>query len=105
MEKQIKWLLVEIDWWVSEGLIEPAQAAALKSRYPVPAEAVSWSRIIFFSLGAVLAVRCRHLDKFVSHRLERSRYDLDTTKAMLDAGRYLYVAYMCQQAVEKLMKT
>jgi len=23
---------------------------------------------------------------------------------MLDAGRYLYVAYMCQQAVEKLLK-
>ena len=23
---------------------------------------------------------------------------------MLDAGRYLYVAYMCQQAIEKLLK-
>jgi HEPN domain-containing protein len=44
------------------------------------------------------------MDKFVSHWLERSRYDLDTAKAMLDAGRYLYVAYMCQQAVEKLLK-
>ncbi|MCU0601901.1 MAG: HEPN domain-containing protein [Desulfobacterales bacterium] len=29
---------------------------------------------------------------------------MDTAKAMLDAGRYLYVAYMCQQAVEKLLK-
>ncbi|HSV93225.1 MAG TPA: HEPN domain-containing protein [Desulfobacterales bacterium] len=44
------------------------------------------------------------MDKYVSHWLERSRYDLDTAKAMLDAGRYLYVAYMCQQAVEKLLK-
>jgi HEPN domain-containing protein len=44
------------------------------------------------------------MDKYVSHWLERSRYDLDTAKAMLDAGRYLYVAYMCQQAIEKLLK-
>jgi HEPN domain-containing protein len=29
---------------------------------------------------------------------------LETAKAMLDAGRYLYVAYMCQQAIEKLLK-
>jgi HEPN domain-containing protein len=44
------------------------------------------------------------MDKYVSHWLERSKYDLDTAKAMLDARRYLYVAYMCQQAVEKLLK-
>jgi HEPN domain-containing protein len=44
------------------------------------------------------------MDKYVSHWLERARYDLETAKAMLDAGRYLYVAYMCQQAVEKLLK-
>jgi len=44
------------------------------------------------------------MDKYVSHWLERSNYDLDTAKAMLDARRYLYVAYMCQQAVEKLLK-
>jgi HEPN domain-containing protein len=44
------------------------------------------------------------MDKYVSHWLERSRYDLDTAKAMLDAGRYLYVAYMGQQAIEKLLK-
>ena len=44
------------------------------------------------------------MDKYVSHWLERSKYDLETAKVMLDAGRYLYVAYMCQQAVEKLLK-
>ena len=44
------------------------------------------------------------MDKYVLHWLERSNYDLDTAKAMLDARRYLYVAYMCQQAVEKLLK-
>lgn len=33
-----------------------------------------------------------------------AEYDLDTAEAMLLSGRYLYVVYMCQQAVEKLVK-
>lgn len=41
----------------------------------------------------------------VAHWVERAEYDLETAKAMLDTARYLYVAYMCQQAVEKLLKT
>jgi HEPN domain-containing protein len=44
------------------------------------------------------------MDKYVSHWFERANYDLETAKAMLDAKRYLYVAYMCQQAIEKLLK-
>ncbi|HDZ23679.1 MAG TPA: HEPN domain-containing protein [Desulfobacteraceae bacterium] len=44
------------------------------------------------------------MDKIVGHWIERSEYDLDTAKAMLDTGRYLYVGYMCQQTVEKLLK-
>ena len=44
------------------------------------------------------------MDKIVEHWIERSQYDLDTAKAMLDTGRYLYVAYMCQQTVEKMLK-
>jgi len=35
---------------------------------------------------------------------EQARYDLDTAKAMLTAGRYLYVLFCCQQAVEKAIK-
>ena len=31
-------------------------------------------------------------------------YDLETAEAMLLSGRYLYVVFMCQQAVEKLVK-
>jgi hypothetical protein len=54
MKKHIKWLLGEIDLWVNEGIIEPVQAAALKGRYPAPAEGVAWGRIVFFSFGAVL---------------------------------------------------
>jgi len=44
------------------------------------------------------------MDKYISHWLERANYDLETARAMLDAKRYLYVAYMCQQAIEKLLK-
>lgn len=44
------------------------------------------------------------MDKFVAHWIERAEYDLGTAKAMLDTGRYLYVGYMCQQAIEKLLK-
>lgn len=35
---------------------------------------------------------------------EQARYDLDTARAMLDAGRCLYVVFCCQQAVEKMLK-
>ena len=36
--------------------------------------------------------------------LEQSQYDLETAKAMLASGRYLYVLFCCQQAVEKALK-
>jgi HEPN domain-containing protein len=36
--------------------------------------------------------------------LDAAQYDLGTAKAMLDGGRWLYVAFMCQQAIEKLVK-
>lgn len=34
----------------------------------------------------------------------QAHYDLDTAKAMLDSGRYLYVLFCCQQAIEKMLK-
>ena len=37
--------------------------------------------------------------------LEQARYDLETARAMLAAGRYLYVLFCCQQAVEKALKS
>lgn len=36
--------------------------------------------------------------------LEQSRYDLETASAMQNSGRYLYVLFCCQQAVEKALK-
>ncbi|MFA5537559.1 MAG: HEPN domain-containing protein [Bacillota bacterium] len=38
------------------------------------------------------------------HWQEIAKYDLETAYAMLEAGRYAYVAFMCQQAVEKMVK-
>lgn len=35
---------------------------------------------------------------------EQARYDLSTARAMLDSGRYLYVLFCCQQAIEKALK-
>lgn len=36
--------------------------------------------------------------------LWRSQYDIETAEAMLKSGRYLYVVFCCQQAVEKRLK-
>ena len=44
------------------------------------------------------------MDRILAHWIERAKYDLGTAKEMLDTSRYLYVAYMCQHAVEKLLK-
>ncbi|MDR2607986.1 MAG: HEPN domain-containing protein [Treponema sp.] len=36
--------------------------------------------------------------------LTHAQYDIDTAGAMLASGRWFYVVFMCQQAVEKLVK-
>jgi HEPN domain-containing protein len=36
--------------------------------------------------------------------LDIAKYDLETAQAMLDSKRWLYVVFMCQQAIEKLVK-
>lgn len=38
--------------------------------------------------------------KWIDHAV----YDLKTAEVMLKGRRYLYVAFMCQQAIEKLIK-
>lgn len=35
---------------------------------------------------------------------EISEYDLETAKAMMKTKRFLYVGFMCHQAVEKILK-
>jgi HEPN domain-containing protein len=36
--------------------------------------------------------------------IEISNYDFKTARAMFKSSRYLYVAFMCQQAIEKIIK-
>ena len=44
------------------------------------------------------------MEKIIKKWIERAEYDLGTAKAMLNSHRYLYVTFMCQQAIEKLLK-
>ena len=46
----------------------------------------------------------RIMDDVARQWAERAQYDLDTADAMFKAGRYLYVLFCCQQAVEKALK-
>ena len=40
----------------------------------------------------------------VTYWIDMSDYDFDTAKAMLETKRYLYVAFMCHQTIEKILK-
>jgi HEPN domain-containing protein len=40
----------------------------------------------------------------VIYWVELAEYDLVTAQAMLDTRRYLYVGFMCHQAIEKVLK-
>ena len=40
----------------------------------------------------------------MSYWLGLADYDIETAKAMLNTGRYLYVGFMCHQVIEKAMK-
>jgi HEPN domain-containing protein len=42
-------------------------------------------------------------EKF-AYWLEHAQYDLETAEAMHKGGRWVYVVFMCQQALEKLCK-
>lgn len=44
------------------------------------------------------------MDSLVRQWLERAEYDLETAKSLFESKRYLYVAFLCQQCVEKLIK-
>jgi|SRR3989339_759748 len=40
----------------------------------------------------------------VAYWLENAEYDLQTAKIMDESSRYSYTAFMCQQALEKIIK-
>ena len=43
-------------------------------------------------------------ERDVKSWVDASRYDLETARALLKSRRYLYVLFMCQQAIEKILK-
>jgi HEPN domain-containing protein len=43
-------------------------------------------------------------EKIIQNWLALAEYDLKTAQAMLQTERFLYVAFACQQAMEKLLK-
>ena len=48
-------------------------------------------------------IKISDFDK-VEYWIELAEYDLDTAKAMLKSKRYLYVGFMCNQVIEKILK-
>ena len=54
MNKQIRWLLIEIDRWKTEGIVSAEQAARLRQRYVSSAPAVPWGLLVFATAGAVV---------------------------------------------------
>lgn len=44
------------------------------------------------------------MDAVTKQWRERAQYDLETARGMLKIRKYLYAAFMCQQALEKLLK-
>ncbi len=44
------------------------------------------------------------ISKRVKKWFERVEYDMKTAEAMLNTERYIYVVFMCQQAIEKCFK-
>ncbi|QSV46505.1 HEPN domain-containing protein [Geobacter benzoatilyticus] len=44
------------------------------------------------------------MDPTVKNWIATSNYDLRTAEAMLKAGRYLYVVFMCHLSLEKMFK-
>ena len=54
MNKQISWLMAEIDRWKAEGIVTPEQADRLRQRYAEPAGAVPWGLLVFATAGAIV---------------------------------------------------
>ncbi len=43
-------------------------------------------------------------DEKVKYWIDISKYDLETAEAMLKSKKFLYVGFMCHQAIEKILK-
>jgi HEPN domain-containing protein len=43
-------------------------------------------------------------EKLIQNWYSLAEYDIESARIMLDTGRNLYLAFMCQQAIEKTLK-
>ena len=43
-------------------------------------------------------------ERVIQNWILLAEYDLETARAMLNSARYIYVAFTCQQAIEKYLK-
>ena len=44
------------------------------------------------------------LNEKYQYWIKHAQYDLDTADSMCQTGRWIYVVFMCQQAIEKSVK-
>ena len=59
MDKNIRWLLAEIERWKADGLVTPEQGDRLRQRYEqppasAPADGVPWGMLVFSTAGAIV---------------------------------------------------
>lgn len=54
MSKQVRWLREQLQLWVAQGVVSPAQADHIRGLYPEPKAGAPWGTIIFAGLGAVV---------------------------------------------------
>ena len=54
MSDHLRWLAIQIEEWVAQGLLSREQALAIRRRYPEPKAATPWGMIIFTGIGAVV---------------------------------------------------
>jgi uncharacterized membrane protein len=54
MNKQVRWLHEQLPAWVTQGVVSPAQADAIRKLYPEPKAVPPWGMIIFSGIGAII---------------------------------------------------
>lgn len=57
-----------------------------------------------YQIYRIFVQYAQHMNDKLSYWTDISEYDLETAKAMLVSKRFLYVGFMCHQAIEKLLK-
>jgi uncharacterized membrane-anchored protein len=54
VSRHVRWLREQLPGWVTQGVITPAQAEAIRRSYPEPKAALPWGMLVFSGLGAVV---------------------------------------------------